>query len=438
MASINRDDWIATSGAEGRGSIFSHLLLVLIAVLVVVFVVWANYAVLDQVTRGDGRVIPASHTQVIQNLEGGIVSEILVNEGDIVDKGQVLLRIDNTLAESTAAERRQRYLSTLAAVARLQAEVDGTPLEEISFPEELKEAPEIVQAERSLYEVRHEQIGQQGDILREQVKQKQQEIAQLSSRLKGAKKAAANTAKRLEIQRPLAAEGVVSKNDILELEREYDDAQADIESTSASLAGAQAALAEAKTRLQEPVATFRREAAQELNEKRVELASLSETLTADVDRVSRTEVRSPVRGQVKQLKIRTVGGVIQPGQDIMEITPIEDTLLVEAQVRPSDIAFVHPGQRAMVKVTAYDFSIYGGLDASVEDISADTIQNEEGESFFRVRLRTDKNSLGNAEKPLQIIPGMTTTVDILTGHKTVLDYLLKPILKARENALRER
>jgi adhesin transport system membrane fusion protein len=169
-----------------------------------------------------------------------------------------------------------------------------------------------------------------------------------------------------------------------------------------------------------------------------EAAALEEKIAADADRVQRTDVRSPVRGTITQLFVNTVGGVIQPGEDLVEIVPLEDTLLVEAKLRPADIAFVRPGQQATVKVTAYDFSIYGGLDAVVEDISADTITDEKGERFYRIRVRTRDNTLHKSGKPLPIIPGMTTEVDILTGEKTVMDYLLKPILKARHNALRER
>jgi adhesin transport system membrane fusion protein len=232
---------------------------------------------------------------------------------------------------------------------------------------------------------------------------------------------------------------VVAKVDMLRLEREVLDLRSQIEATNLAKPRAESALNEAQRRIAERLVTFRSEAATELSKRQAELASINEALTADTDRVNRTEVRSPVHGTVKEIKVRTVGGVVQPGQDLMEIVPIEDTLLVEAQVRPSDIAFMYPNQKAVIKITAYDFSIYGGLDAVVEQISADSIEDKEkGESFFRVYLRTDKNYLGTAEDPLPIIPGMTASVDVLTGEKTVLEYLMKPILRARDSALRER
>jgi adhesin transport system membrane fusion protein len=231
---------------------------------------------------------------------------------------------------------------------------------------------------------------------------------------------------------------VVSKVQLLRLQREVSDLAGDLEATRLAGSRVETALREAKRRIEERQLGFRADAQRELNAVQAEAAALHEVITAEADRVSRTEVRSPVRGTVKRVLVNTVGGVIQPGADLIEIVPLEDNLLVEAKVRPADIAFLHPGQPAMVKVTAYDFAIYGGLDAVVEDISADTITDEHGESFYRVRVRTHDNALYKAGAPLPIIPGMTTQVDILTGKKTVLDYLLKPILRAKERALRER
>lgn len=226
--------------------------------------------------------------------------------------------------------------------------------------------------------------------------------------------------------------------ELLRLEREVADLQSQIDAVRSSRPRAEAALAEANGRIEERRVTFRTEASQLLNEQRVEFKSIDAQLDAAKDRSGRTEVTTPVRGTVKTIFIKTIGGVIQPGQDLVEVVPIEDTLLIEAQIRPSDIAFIRPQQPAVVKITAYDFSTYGGLDAVVEEISADTIQDERGEHWFRVRLRTDKAFLGTEANPLPIIPGMTASVDILTGHKTVLEYLLRPILRAKDTALRER
>jgi adhesin transport system membrane fusion protein len=441
MSATDRDLWVDPADTDREGSrVFGHLLLAAIAIFVVSFVAWASMATLDEVTRGEGRVIPSSKIQVIQNLEGGIVAEILVNEGAVVDKGQVLLRIENTAAEANFGELQQRRLSALTAVARLQAEQAAAEGTQPVFSEELVQAaPDLVQAEIGLFNVRQQQLHSQIQILEDQVQQRKQEMQELDSKLAGLRSAHGLASQELDITRPLAEQGVVAKVDLLRLEREVLDLRSQIEATNLARPRAESALNEAQRRIDERLVTFRSEAASELTKRQAELASITEALTADTDRVNRTEVRSPVHGTVKEIKVRTVGGVIQPGQDLMEIVPIEDTLLVEAQVRPSDIAFMYPNQKAVIKITAYDFSIYGGLDAVVEQISADSIEDKEkGESFFRVYLRTDKNYLGTAEDPLPIIPGMTASVDVLTGEKTVLEYLMKPILRARDSALRER
>ncbi len=435
------DDWVDPTDIDRRViRRFAHILLAVVALAMLAFLAWSSWAVLDEVTRGDGRVIPSSQVQVIQNLEGGILAEVLTSEGSIVEKGQVLMRIDNTVAESRLRELRQRYLSLLATVARLEAEVNGLKdSSEIKFDDELlNAAPEVAQAEMQLFDVRQQQLDSQLAILQDQLDQRNQELQELKSKEGGLRESFNLANQELQITKPLAAQGIVSKVDLLRLERQVNDMKADINATAMARPRAESAVAEAQKRLEERETTFRTEASQDISKMKVELIATQEELNANQDRVTRTEVRSPVHGTIKEIKIRTIGGVIQPGQSLIEVVPIEDTLLVEAQIRPSDIAFIRPKQAAVVKITAYDFSSYGGLDAVVEEISADSIQNEKGEHFFRIRLRTDRNFLGTEDKPLPIIPGMTATVDILTGHKTVLEYLLNPIMRARDTALRER
>ncbi|HWA46255.1 MAG TPA: HlyD family type I secretion periplasmic adaptor subunit [Hypericibacter adhaerens] len=435
------DDWIDPSEIDRRVTRrFAHVLLGMVFVIVISFLVWADQAVLDEVTRGEGRVVPSGQTQVIQNLEGGILAEVLTNEGQIVEKGQVLMRIDNTVAESRLRELKQRYFSGLSTVARLEAEIAGaTDPEGIKFPDDLLQgAPDVARSEMALFTIRQQQLQSQLAILQDQLAQRQQELAELRGKADNLRNSFGLAQKELDITRPLAAQGVVSQVDLLRLERQVNDLKSDINAADLARPRAEAAVEEARKRLNERIVTFKTDASQDLTKAKLELAATTEEMNANQDRVTRTEVRSPVHGTIKEIKIRTIGGVIQPGQNLVEITPIEDTLLVEAQIRPSDIAFIRPKQAAVIKVTAYDFSTYGGLDAVVEDISADTIQNEKGEHFFRIRLRTDKNFLGTAEKPLPIIPGMTASVDILTGHKTVLEYLLAPVMRARDTALRER
>jgi adhesin transport system membrane fusion protein len=415
---------------------FAHLLLFAIVAFFVVFFAWASWAELEEVTRGEGKVIPSRQVQVVQNLEGGIVAELLVREGAIVERGQVLVRIDNVRAASELRESRQRYLALLGALGRLRAEVEETDL--AFAPEVLAEAPDVAQNERALYRARQEALQSELDVLGSQALQREQELSELATRLGQLERSHAFALEELEITEPLATNRVVSKVQLLRLQREVSDLAGELEATRLAVPRVETALREAKRRIEERQLSFRAEAQRELNAVQAEAAALHEVITAEADMVSRTEVRSPVRGTVKQLFVNTVGGVIQPGADLIEIVPLEDNLLVEAKVRPADIAFLHPGQPAVVKITAYDFGIYGGLDAVVEEISADTITDDKGESFYRVRVRTHDNALHKAGEPLPIIPGMTTQVDILTGEKTVLDYLLKPILRAKERALRER
>jgi adhesin transport system membrane fusion protein len=409
----------------------------LVVLLLGGFIFWAANAPLDEVTRGDGRIIPSQRVQVIQNLEGGIVSEILVREGQIVQRDAVLVRIANTAAEADLQGGRAQSAALRGAIARLEAETAERP--DVDFSADLvAEAPEIVAAERRLMRARAEQIEAQIAVLRDQAEQRVGEIREIEARIVSLDRARALAQAELAMIEPLVRGGAASRLDLVRIQQRLNDIQGQLTASELALPRARIALTETQKRVTERQATFRSEASADLNQRRAQLASLSERLQADRDRVTRTEVRSPVRGTIKDMKVTTVGGVIRPGQDILEIVPLEDTLLVEAQLRPADIAFVRPGQPATIKVTAYDFAVYGGLQAELEQISADTIQDERGERWFRVRLRTGKAHLGAEDKPLPIIPGMTASVEILTGRKTVLDYLLRPILRARDRALRER
>jgi adhesin transport system membrane fusion protein len=438
--SARREDAEHALGRDGadlhgpRG--FAHLLLMVIATFFVLFFAWASWATLDEVTRGEGRVIPSTQVQVVQNQEGGIVSQLLVREGQIVEAGQVLLRIDNVRAASDLRENRKRYMALLGALARLRAEVEDSGIE--FAPRVLADATEVARNERALFDARQQALRSELAILGSQATQRQQELAELQRHLSQLEGSYELALEELKITEPLAARRVVPKLDLLRLKREVNDLAGEFESTQLGIERIKSASHEAERRIEEKSLSFRAEAQRELNVVQAEAAALEEKIAADTDRVERTDVRSPVRGTIKQLFVNTLGGVVQPGEDLAEIVPLEDTLLVEAKVRPADIAFLRPGQAATVKVTAYDFSIYGGLDAVVEDISADTIIDEDGERFYRIRVRTSDSTLEKAGVPLPIIPGMTTQVDILTGEKTVMDYLLKPILRARQNALRER
>jgi adhesin transport system membrane fusion protein len=416
--------------------VFSHLILWLTVLLAATAGVWANYATLDEVTRGTGKVIPFHHVQMVQNLEGGIVSEILVKEGEVVEKGQVLLRIEDTRFTSSYRESQVKSQALQAKIARLTAEVEGKPFK---LANNLKsEEKEFVISEQTLALSRQTELQANIDILNQQKNQKKQEINELKSREKQLQQSYELAQRQLQITEPLVKKGVMSEVELLRLQREISTIKGDLDSAHLNIPRAEAAVSEVEHKLEQLKVNFRTTALADLNEAKAQLSQSSESNVALKDRVTRTAVRSPLKGTIKQLKVTTIGGVVQPGMDLVEIVPLADNLLVEAQIRPSDIAFLRPGQEVMVKFTAYDFSIFGGLKATLEHISADTIVNERGEAFFLIRVRTERNYLGTKAKSLPIIPGMTVTVDILTGKKTLLTYLLKPIKKAQEMALRER
>ena len=423
---------------QGKTRRFATIMLLFITGFMTAFIGWAYFAKLDEVTRGSGRVIPSRSVQVIQNLEGGILAEIMVREGEVVEPDQVLLRIDNTIAESDYLEKRAQYLSFLAQAARLTAEANGT---EPVFPDLVKEeAPEVIFDEMSLFESRKEQIKAQTETYRLQAVQREQELRELEARVGMLGRSYNLVRQEVEITKPLLAQGVVSRVELLQLERQLNDLLTELESTRLAMPRAESALEEARNKIAEVEIGARSQAKLELNKIKTTLAALEEVMVAGEDRVQRTEVRSPIRGVVKEIAVNTIGGVIRGGEDLVQIVPLDETLLIEAKIRPQDVAFLRPGQRAKVKITAYDFAIYGGLDAVVEHISADTLESEDKreEEFYLIRLRTDRTHLGTDENPLPIIPGMTASVDILTGQKTLLVYLMKPILRAKYEALRER
>ena len=403
---------------------------------VLFLVLWAHFAIVDEVTRGEGKAIPSSRLQKIQNLEGGIVAELFVREGQIVEAGDPLLRLDDTRFASNVGETEADRLALAARVERLSAEVEGRDL---AMPENvLRNAPNLADSERALFESRRDQLRAEIGGLEEQLAQRRQEVREMSSKQEQFRSSLALLRKEIAMSEPLVSSGAISPVEVLRLKRAEVESRGQLDATTLALPRAHAAIKEIESKIGETRGRFRSEALTQLNEARTELSKLKSTGKALEDRVRRTLVTSPVRGVVQQMLVSTIGGVIQPGSDIVAIVPLDDTLLVEAKVRPQDIAFLHPGQEAMVKFSAYDFTVYGGLKAELEHISADSITDEDGNSFFLIHLRTDKSHLGSDEKPLLIIPGMMASVDIITGHKSVLSYLLKPIIRAKAEALRER
>ncbi|ROL77139.1 hemolysin secretion protein D [Pseudomonas vranovensis] len=397
---------------------------------------WANFAIIDEVTRGEGKAIPSSKLQKIQNLEGGIVAQIYAKEGEIVEIGDPLLRLDDTRFVSNVGETEADRLAMALRVERLSAEVEDRPLK---IDEEIrKAAPSQAANEESLYQSRRQQLQDEIGGLQEQLVQRQQELREFSSKQGQYRNSLQLLRQEISMSEPLVAQGAISQVEVLRLKRAEVENRGQLDATSLAIPRAESAIKEVERKIDETRGKFRSEALTQLNEARTDLSKAQATGKALDDRVNRTLVTSPVRGIVKQLLVNTVGGVIQPGSDLVEIVPLDDTLLVEARIRPQDIAFLHPGQEAMVKFTAYDFTIYGGLKAKLEQIGADTITDEDKNTFYVIKLRTERSHLGTDDKPLLIIPGMVASVDIITGKKSVLSYLLKPIIRARAEALRER
>ena len=401
--------------------------------VVVALLIWAALARVDEVTRGDARVIPSRQLQVVQSLDGGVVAEILVAEGQLVEAGQLLLRVDETRATSGMRESEAQGVALRARAARLRALAEGRPF----LPPTARDNDEkrTIEEERRLYESRLSELSTQLSINRQQLAQRKQELTEMQARRFAAQRGLELSQQELAQTRPLLATGAVSQVDILRLERDVSKNRGDAEQASAQIARVQAAIGESERKAQETELTFRNEARRELAEAMGKLNALNEGAVALADRVSKAQVKSPVRGRVQRLLANTVGGVVQPGKDIVEIVPLDDSLVLEARVAPKDIAFIRPGQGATVKFTAYDFSIYGGLDADVENISPDTVVDERGNAFYLVRVRTKQAGFNDK---LPIIPGMTAEVDVLTGKKSVLSYLLKPVLKVQAYAMRER
>ena len=357
-----------------------RLILWSIVLFILSFLAWTSIAEIDEVTRGEGKVIPSRQVQVLQSLEGGIVTDIQVREGDIVNKGQLLIKLDETQLAAALREGETHCMEHRAKAARLAAEAER---KEFVPPKiVLDDYPQFVKREYELYLARKKQFERQERSLK----------------------------KELNMMQPLEKQGAVSEIEVIRLQRKLDELRDD----------------------------YCTGAKKELNDLLAEISRLNQTNQVLRNKLEHTRITAPLKGVVKRLLVNTIGGVIKPGEDLVEIVPLEDTLLVEAKILPADIAFIHPGQKVMVKFSAYDYAIYGGLEGTIENISADVIENNNNESYYKILVRTEKNQLGSQNNPLPIIPGMSVRVDILTGKKTILAYLLKPVLRAKEKALRER
>ena len=411
----------------------ARLLLYAILAILLAALAWAWLAKVDEITRGEGRVIPSRKVQVIQSLDGGIVSEILVKEGDLVKIGMPLIKIDETRAISSLRENKGQYLALLGRQSRLKALAEGSAF---IPPIVVKtEAPQVYDQEYALYNNSRDELESIVSIARDQMVQREKELDEIKFKKELAEKTYESASKELAANKPLLASGAVSEIDILKLEREVTRARGEIDQSRAQISRVQVGISEAKRKITESEQTFRSKVRSELNDVTAKLDSLTETSVALSDKVKQSTLKSPVNGQVSRLYFNTVGGVIQPGKEVMEVVPTDEVLVIETKVQIKDIAFLTPNQPAVVKLTAYDYTIYGTLDAVVDSIAANSIVDDKGNAYYLVRVRTLQKSLG---KNLPIIPGMVAQVDILTGKKTILSYLLKPVLKAKSYAFSER
>ncbi|WP_299668442.1 HlyD family type I secretion periplasmic adaptor subunit [uncultured Psychromonas sp.] len=424
-----------------------------LAALFVCFFVWAYYAKLDRVTRGEGKVVPSSQVQIIQSLDGGILQDLYVKEGMLVTKGQPLARIDDTRFRSDMAQQTQEVDALRADIIRLRSELSSILIANVKdwklqikierkilqFPEDLQTtAATLVERQQDEYIGRLNSLENQVAIQAQQIKQRQQEIKEIESKISTLRSSLRLANREMRLTRPLAEKNIVPEVEYLKLQRTVNDLNGEINSLRAQIPRQQSALEESILKRRELVFAFRTDARAQLNEKQGVLSRITEAQVGVKDKVTKALITSPVVGTVKTLHINTLGGVVKPGQVLLEIVPTEDKLLVEAKIIPKDIAFIHVGLPARVKITAYDFTRYGGLEGVVEHISADTTQDEEGNSFYIVRIRTNESSMNRKDKnDMPIIPGMLTSVDVMVSKRTVLEYMLNPLLRAKEMALRE-
>lgn len=404
--------------------------------LILVLLTWAFFAQLDEVAVAMGVVVPQGKVRVIQHLEGGIVEELFVAEGDSVKKGDTLLQLDQASIGANKEELQVRLDSQLLVRARLLAEAQGG---ELTFPKEIvPRRPALVSSQRQAFEARRRELTSTLNVLKEQVKQRQLEIQELSARQKAVGRNYKLATERLKMSKSLLAEGLTAKMEHLELEAEVESLDGEMQSLKPALPKARAAVEESRQRLKEGEIKFRREAREELGKTEQEIARIKEVLIRATEQGSRAEIKSPIDGVVKNLRYNTIGGVIRPGEPILEIVPTGENLVIESRLNPTDRGYVTQGQRALVKISTYDFARYGGLEGTVIQIAPDTSTDENGQPYFRVVVQTEKNYLGEEEGSLPIVPGMLATVDIHTGQKTVMDFLIKPVLKLRHEAFRER
>jgi adhesin transport system membrane fusion protein len=400
-----------------------------VALLVTVAVTWAWFATIDEVVKGMGKVVPASHVKKIQNLEGGILDKLLVSEGQLVDKGDLLLELRDLQFASTAQKNLIEVNSLQAQIVRLNAEAYGAPLE---FPAELEaKVPAMIQEQHEMYAKRKVDLAKHVEQLQSRHDQKQDELKKMQQEMANAREAHQMSKKEYNLLAPLVKSGAASPMELLHAKQAMHEAKSKLDEAKLAIPSLKKEIKEAAQAIEQANSEFQSKALTERNELLVKLKEAKTERESLLDKVNRAAVRSPVKGVVKKINVDTIGGTIQPGMVMMEIVPLGDNLLIETKIRPKDIGFIRPGQEAKVKLTAYDFSIYGGLEGTVDRVSADSITDPKGRTYFKVMVKINQTHLGSEDNPLPIIPGMQAEVDIVLAQRNVLMYIFKPLLKSK-------
>ncbi len=427
---------IAAAARMGEISRASNILLLVIAVVFVALGVWAALAQIDTVAQAPGKVIPSARVQVLQSLEGGVVQEIHVTSGQAVEAGAVLISLSPMQAGGDFQTRQQQALALGARSARLQAEADlRTPEFNASLR---RDAAEFVRVESAAFEGRRAEQAAQAAMMQAQVAQRLKEKEEAKIAIQTARRSLAAAREERSMLENLVAQGLEPRIELVRIERVISEAEGREQSAQVTVERLQQAIVETQARRDTAQQQFRAQARDELTKSIAELRALEQGMPALEDRFDRTTLKAPVRGIVNRILVNTVGGVARPGDVLIELVPADDKLVVEAMVNPRDIGFVQVGQVARVKLTAYDYSIFGAMPGKVVQVGADAITNERGEAFYVVRIETDAKAVESLDKKLPVISGMQAQVDIVTGSKTVLSFLLKPLIAVRESAFRER
>lgn len=414
-----------------------RLVITLCGIGFALFLIWAMLAQVDEVTHGQGKVIPSSKMQVIQSSEPATIKELLVRSGQQVQKGQLLARLDDTQSSSDVGQLQAENSALEARAARLGSEGQGGSA--VCAPGPDGKVPTNCQEEQALHQVRESALRSKLAALNASVEQKRRDLGEAQATVNSLHSSIALAQKQVDMLEPLAAKNIVPQTELLQARRELVDLQGRLAAAQEGVSRSAAAIQEAQAQSSEANFSFRQEALDERNQLSAKIAVNTQTLRGATGKLQRSEIRSPVRGVVNDVQVTTIGGFVSPGQKIMEVVPLGDKLLVETRVKPNDIAFIRVGDKALVKVTAYDFSIYGGLEGKVVQVSADSIYDDQTkEAYFTVIVETDKAYLTARGIRMPITPGMMTDTQIITGRKSILTYLLKPVLKARSEALRER